>query len=1480
MSLQSTFAPTTRKARRPRRPLLHRLEQLEDRSVPATVNWDGGGGNLNWNTAANWDTNTLPGIGDLAVIGPAYSGTTITHSSGTTTVDAVLSYANLVLSGGSFTMVSFPGDSAFYGNFTQSGGTFSGDGHYYGTVDWTGGTAEVGSTCVHGTMNISGAAVVDSLWRLETESTGQINWTSGTISGTGTDPSLNVHGEFNISGSSDKRLNRVTLSNSGHITWTGSGDLVLDEDALLENWEDFEADTTGSLETRIIPSGNFDNYGTFRVHQTLRLGGGGVQFKNWDTVDLPIHTAALRIVGGEVSLYGGQVSGFGNLWVDGGTLQIDQPATLDGLQIDAGTLSVNYVLTAPFLDLAGGEVTGIADLIIPDEMSWSGGTLAGTGRLILASNSRLDLDAGTHWYGGRPIDLTAANSSVRWWAGTLRGDDPSRTLTLDGQLYILGDTAKSLREMTLVQNGPTMWDGAGNLQLDEGAEFVNASDAVFDAINDTDVSLLSIRTPRGTFTNQGTFRKTGNGTLRVGAGNLLFENSGTLETPTGTFQLDGGRLNLNDGTTVTPDSQLRVNGGTLAVNTELDIANLRVDGGTLTVLAELTAPGLNLAGGTINGPADLVIPADSSMQWTGGSLSGAGQTRFEAGAALNLPGGTLGIPTYDSRPIVLDGTAAVNWTSGLITGAPLTLDGRLNISGTANKGLRTMTLIQNGRTYWSGTGNLVLDEGAAFHNQGLFEVQNDQFLQTVRAPVGTFRNTGIFRKTGTNTGTTTIGTGGLLFDNPGTLEIQAGTVHFTGPGARATFINTGTVDIQTGTLTTAGNYTQSAGQTIVRGTLRPSGTADIRGGTLGGTGTVQARVTNSGRLAPGLSPGVLTINGNYIQSAQGELVLEVNGYGTGVGHDQLRVNGTVSLGGKLTLLGEFLPTAGDFFTLLDNDLADGVTGALSGLAEGASLDSNGRNFRISYLGGNGHDNDLVAFFAGTAPVLAPIGNQTIDEGGTLSFTATATDADVPAQVFTYSLVGAPDGATIDPTTGVFTWTPTEEQGPGTFTFTVRVTDNGAPNLSDEESITVTVNEVNAAPELGPLFGDHEVDEGSTLTFTATATDPDLPANSLTFSLDGAPFGPTIDPATGVFSWTPTEDDGPGIYTFRVLVTDDGAPALSDEWTITVTVHEADHVRPSAAVTGPTDGVRNQPRRFVLTADDADPADRAAGFQFGIDWGDGSDKQVIDPTPGNGAGVPLSHVYLEEGEFTVRVTATDQNGAVSNEATHTITITRAALQDDPLAPGGLMLVVGGGSEDDVIRLSAGAARGSVVVRLNGVREGVYQPTSRVLAFGGDGNDRINILSAVKLPSWVFGGLGDDDLFAGGAPAVLLGGEGADDLAGRAGRDLLIGGAGADALSGRGGDDLMIDGTTIFDADEPTLAAIQAAWLAADDYPTRVANLRDSFLFTEDPNHTVLDDGVADFLNGNAGRDLFFANLDVGVLDLIFRPTATEDQFDVD
>jgi len=93
----------------------------------------------------------------------------------------------------------------------------------------------------------------------------------------------------------------------------------------------------------------------------------------------------------------------------------------------------------------------------------------------------------------------------------------------------------------------------------------------------------------------------------------------------------------------------------------------------------------------------------------------------------------------------------------------------------------------------------------------------------------------------------------------------------------------------------------------------------------------------------------------------------------------------------------------------------------------------------------------------TAPTLAPIGNKTVHQGQTLSFIASATDADSPAQTLTFSLdPGGPPGAAINAGSGVFTWSTTGVSSPSTNTLTVRVTDNGSPPLSDFETVALVV----------------------------------------------------------------------------------------------------------------------------------------------------------------------------------------------------------------------------------------------------------------------------------------------------------------------------------------------------------------------------------------------------------------------------------------
>ena len=91
----------------------------------------------------------------------------------------------------------------------------------------------------------------------------------------------------------------------------------------------------------------------------------------------------------------------------------------------------------------------------------------------------------------------------------------------------------------------------------------------------------------------------------------------------------------------------------------------------------------------------------------------------------------------------------------------------------------------------------------------------------------------------------------------------------------------------------------------------------------------------------------------------------------------------------------------------------------------------------------------------TPPVLVVISNQSATIGNSLTFTAVATDLQVPPQLLTFTLDNPPTNAMIDPASGVFNWIPVRAQV-GTNYVIVRVTDNGSPALSATQAVQIIV----------------------------------------------------------------------------------------------------------------------------------------------------------------------------------------------------------------------------------------------------------------------------------------------------------------------------------------------------------------------------------------------------------------------------------------
>ena len=98
----------------------------------------------------------------------------------------------------------------------------------------------------------------------------------------------------------------------------------------------------------------------------------------------------------------------------------------------------------------------------------------------------------------------------------------------------------------------------------------------------------------------------------------------------------------------------------------------------------------------------------------------------------------------------------------------------------------------------------------------------------------------------------------------------------------------------------------------------------------------------------------------------------------------------------------------------------------------------------------------------SAPSFINVRDKYVKAGALLSF-FTGVDSDWPPQNLAFTLeAGAAQGANVDPSSGLFSWLPSDSQAPGTYSVTVRVIDDGIPPLSADAIYTIHVLERSAA----------------------------------------------------------------------------------------------------------------------------------------------------------------------------------------------------------------------------------------------------------------------------------------------------------------------------------------------------------------------------------------------------------------------------------
>jgi uncharacterized delta-60 repeat protein len=264
------------------------------------------------------------------------------------------------------------------------------------------------------------------------------------------------------------------------------------------------------------------------------------------------------------------------------------------------------------------------------------------------------------------------------------------------------------------------------------------------------------------------------------------------------------------------------------------------------------------------------------------------------------------------------------------------------------------------------------------------------------------------------------------------------------------------------------------------------------------------------------------------------------------------------------------------------------------------------------------------------PVITSSATANVAENTTVVQTVTATDADQPAQTLSYSIVGGADVAkfTIDRNTGALRFvtapdceSPTDGGANNVYDVIVETNDG---TFSATQAITVTVTEVNeSAPVItsngGGALASVGVAENMTAVTTLIATDADLPAQTLSYSIVGGADAVRfmIDANTGLLSFVAEPDFenpadiGPDNVYDVIVRASDGT--LSDDQALAVTVTAVNDEAPMITSGTSSNVAENTTAVLTVTATDGDQPVQTLSFT--IVGGADAAKFTIDVSTG-------------------------------------------------------------------------------------------------------------------------------------------------------------------------------------------------------------------------------------------------------------------------
>jgi fibronectin-binding autotransporter adhesin len=793
--------------------------------------WDGGGGDDNWTTPANWDSDTAPIAGDNLFFAGGVSTSPVNN------FPADTSFNNITFNAGAsaFTLTSAGNRITLAGNVTNSSSNpqtinLAMVMAVTRTFDTTGASMAIGGELSGaGGLTKSGANTL-------TLSTATNTYAGGTTITAGT---LQIGtGVFGTE-------NEAALG-TGTVTINTGGILRL-EPGSTANAYNFA--NSFALNGGTIIGGDGNQHFATGGGATFAVGaaGGALQCA-WTTRDLYIDGIMTGSGPLAVSPFGEPAALGGGLWIWNSANTYSGTITLTSTAVTNFSLLVTQPNALQFATLAlvsGGNAPIV--WITSENATTTIAGLSGTGIVQSGWN------AGTY-----TLNVNTAASAT--FAGVLQNNSDvlavtkngSGTWTLTGTNTYTGATTVSAGTLS-IGNGVTDGSIASSSGITNNAALI--------------YNLVGSQTYGNVISGTGTLTKSGAGTLTL---------SGTNTYAGGTI-ITAGTLSYSADTVLSGTGAIQLNGGKLYHDSPSTLANAISVTASSTIESsdgddiEFTSGTISATPGTL---LSLVNTANAGIHSV--SFSGSGFTY-------------AGNMTMDSNSrILLTNTSGTQTFSGVISGSGTATDGaiRRNAAGgtTILSGTNTYTGVT---TITAGTlsigdgttdGSIATSSGVTNNAALIYNLVGSRTYSNVISGSGTLTKTGAGTLTlsgvNTYTGTTTISAGTLQIGNgttDGSIATSSGITNnaalvclVVGANSYANVISgSGTLTKSgTGTLTLSGTNTYTGATTVSAGELMVIGSTDAgsavtisSGATLSGDGTVAGTVAiaNGGTLAPGKS---------------------------------------------------------------------------------------------------------------------------------------------------------------------------------------------------------------------------------------------------------------------------------------------------------------------------------------------------------------------------------------------------------------------------------------------------------------------------------------------------------------------------------------------------------------------------------------------------------------------------------------------------